>query len=56
MESKAATIGGTLLIVFLNIKTGQLFQTAVLAAVGATVSFTVSLFLKYIIRLFKNKQ
>jgi uncharacterized membrane protein (UPF0136 family) len=49
--TKAGTIGGTLLSVFANLHAEDLMQTIILAFVGATVSFCVSVFLKYV----KNK-
>ena len=33
------TLGGTLLIIIVNIKTAELIKTAVLAAIGAVISF-----------------
>ncbi|HEY1021495.1 MAG TPA: hypothetical protein VGE06_04250 [Flavisolibacter sp.] len=41
-NEKAGTIGGTLLVVLVQITTGELVKTAVMAAVGAVVSFAVS--------------
>lgn len=42
------TAGGTLLAAFANIHSGDITKTIILAAVGATVSFLVSLGLKWI--------
>jgi hypothetical protein len=53
--TKAGTIGGTLLTIVCNIYLADLARTAVLAAVGAGVSFTVSVFLKWLIRQLKKK-
>lgn len=50
--TKAGTIGGTLLILLLHIKSEELLKTALLAAVGAAVSFGVSFLLN---RLVKKK-
>ena len=50
----AGTIGGTALVVILNITTEAL-HTAELAAVGALVSFGVSLSLKFLLRWLKIK-
>ena len=44
--TKAGTAGGTLLSIFANINSEDLIKTAVLAAVGAVVSFAVTLLLK----------
>jgi mannitol-specific phosphotransferase system IIBC component len=48
--TKAGTMGGTLLIILANISTADLLKTAVLAAVGAVVSFGVSLLLKRLLQ------
>lgn len=40
--TKAGTLGGTFLVLLLQISSGELVKTALLAAVGATVSFGVS--------------
>lgn len=50
---KTGTAGGTLTILFANIHTDDLVKTAVLAAVGATVSLVVSFVLK---KLFGKKK
>ena len=44
----AGTIGGTLLSIFANIQSGDITKTAILATVGAVVSFVVSLGLKWL--------
>lgn len=46
----AGTLGGTLLSIFANVQTGDITKTVILAAIGATVSFMVSLALKWITR------
>ena len=53
--TKAGTIGGTLLSVALTIDGSDFMRTAVLAAVGAIVSFSVSVFLKWMIRAIGRK-
>ena len=53
--TKAGTIGGTLLSVALTIDGSDLMRTAVLAAVGAIVSFTISLLLKFLVRKIRGK-
>lgn len=52
---KAGTAGGTLLSVLVNINSGDILHTCVLAAVGAVVSFTVSILLKVLFQRFKRK-
>ena len=44
--TKMGTAGGTLMIILANITTGDILKTVVLAAVGAVVSFGVSLLLR----------
>ncbi|HSC36509.1 MAG TPA: hypothetical protein VLD19_01510 [Chitinophagaceae bacterium] len=53
-HAKAGTAGGTLLSIFANIQSGDILKTAVLAAIGAVVSFGITLLLKSIIRHFKK--
>jgi hypothetical protein len=52
--TKAGTAGGTLLTIFANINSTDIFKTAILAAIGAVVSFTVTIFLKALIKRFKK--
>ena len=44
--TKAGTAGGTLLTIFANITSEDVLKTVILAAIGAAVSFTVTIFLK----------
>jgi len=48
--TKSGTIGGTLLTVIANIRSEDVIKTAALAAIGATISFFVSLGLRYLVR------
>jgi hypothetical protein len=50
LSTRAGTAGGTLLVVLLQLNSGELFKTAVLAAVGAVVSFVVSYALQRLIK------
>ena len=52
--TKAGTIGGTFLSIFFNIDGEDLIKTGVLAAIGAIVSFSVTLFLKFLIKRIKK--
>lgn len=45
---KAGTIGGTLFSVMMSIPQEDIIRAAVLAAIGAVVSFTVSVVCKYV--------
>lgn len=51
---RAGTVGGTLVIILANIPAGDLLKTAILAAVGAAVSFSVSLLLKVLVRRWRK--
>ncbi len=48
------TVGGTVLTVLVNMDSSDIFKTVVLAGVGAVVSFSVTLFLKWLVRKFKK--
>jgi mannitol-specific phosphotransferase system IIBC component len=52
--TKAGTAAGTLLSIFGNINSQDLIKTAVLAAVGALVSFAVTLLLKHLAKRIKK--
>ena len=52
--TKAGTAGGTILTILFYIQSADILKTAILAAVGALVSFAVTLFLKFIINRFKK--
>ena len=52
--TRAGTLGGTLLCIFCNIHFADLTKTAILAAVGAAVSFGVSIALKSLVKRFKR--
>jgi hypothetical protein len=51
---RSGTIGGTLCTIFINIRYQDVADTALLAAIGAIVSFIVSLGLKIVVRQFKK--
>jgi mannitol-specific phosphotransferase system IIBC component len=50
----AGTAGGTLLTIFANIQSEDIVKTALLACIGAIVSFTISLVLKWITKKFRR--
>jgi mannitol-specific phosphotransferase system IIBC component len=52
--TKAGTAAGTLLSIFANINSEDLIKTIVLAAVGAVVSFAVTLLLKLVAKRIKK--
>jgi mannitol-specific phosphotransferase system IIBC component len=53
-STKAGTAGGTLLTILGNINSADLLKTGILAAVGAVVSFSVTLLLKFLIKRIKK--
>ena len=52
--TKAGTFGGTFLSIYFNIDNEDLVKTGILAAIGALVSFSVTLFLKFLIKRIKK--
>jgi ABC-type sulfate transport system permease component len=52
--TRSGTITGTLLTIASNIRSEDLVKTAMLAAVGALVSFLVTLLLKVVVRWIKR--
>jgi drug/metabolite transporter (DMT)-like permease len=50
LPERVGTIGGTLLVVIVQITGGELVKTAVMAAVGAAVSFAVSWVLQRVVK------
>ena len=52
--TKAGTVSGTLLTIFVNLRYEDVLKTALLAALGAFVSFFVSVGLKHLLRTMKN--
>jgi hypothetical protein len=52
--TKRGTVGGTLLTIFGNINSNDILKTAILAAIGAVVSFGVTVLLKILVRRFKK--
>lgn len=53
-ETLASTVLGTVLTVVMNIGSSDIFKTALLAALGAVVSFLMSVLLKWLVRKFKR--
>ena len=52
--TKAGTAAGTLLTIFVNINSADLVKTGILAAVGAIVSFCVTILLKALVKRLKK--
>lgn len=53
-HTKYGTLGGIITILLYNINKGDVVRTIVLAAIGAFVSFFVSLVLRYCIRKWRK--
>ena len=53
-ETILGTVSGTVLTVLVNIGSSDIIKTVVLAALGAVVSFGVSLLLKWLVNKFKS--
>ena len=53
-NTKAGTAGGTILTIIFNITSEDLIKTAVLAAIGAVISFSVTLLLKFLLKKVKK--
>lgn len=52
--SKAGTFTGTMLTIFANISSPDVLKTALLAAIGAAVSFVVTHVLKVMLRRLRH--
>ncbi len=55
-NTRTGTIGGTMTAIFLNILQNDIVRTIGFAALGATVSFFVSLGWKWLIRRHKKRK
>jgi len=53
--TRRGTLSGTILVLLLGIRGDDLLKTAVLAALGAVVSFAVSLALRWLRRQLRGK-
>jgi mannitol-specific phosphotransferase system IIBC component len=55
-QTKTTTMGGTLLVFFMNITSGDLIKTVVLTAIGAIVSFVMSQLIKMVMKWWKARK
>ena len=55
-NTRAGTIGGTVLVVLLNLFANDIIRTIGFAALGATVSFFVSLGWKWLVGKWQNRK
>lgn len=56
IDTRTGTIGGTLCVLLFNIQPAQLLTTAILAAIGAFVSFVVSVLCKLLLKWITRKR
>ncbi len=54
--TRVGTAGGTLTVVLLNINSGDVIKTMVLAAIGAAVSFVTAQLLKKMMQWWKTRK
>lgn len=54
--TKAGTAGGTLLSVIANLDASDILRTVILASVGAIVSFSISMLLKWLVKAKRRKR
>jgi uncharacterized membrane protein len=52
--TRTGTIGGTVLVILTSITITDIVQTSILAAIGAAVSFVVTVLLKRLFRRWKK--
>jgi hypothetical protein len=52
--TRMGTLGGCLTIFLVNVSSGDILRTMLLAGIGAVVSFVVSLGLKWVIRWWRK--
>jgi len=55
LSLKAGTTGGAILSTIVNINPGDLLKTAIMAAIGASVSFSVSLAMGRLVKWYKSR-
>jgi hypothetical protein len=53
-STRAGTLGGTAFVLWLQLPAAEIMKTIILAAIGATVSFAVSLLLRHFVRYRKK--
>ena len=55
MKTRAGTVGGLTLVLLIKLDATMLMETVIVACIGAVVSFSVSVLLKWMIRNMKNR-
>ena len=53
-HTKAGILGGTILSAFLNLSWNAIVYTIIMAAIGAVVSFVISLLLRWLVKRYFN--
>ena len=56
VHTKATTIGGTLFVFLANINSADIVKTILLTAIGAVVSFVISVLLKTLMKWWKTRK
>ena len=54
IHTTRGTIGGTVFALLLQVHSSDMLKTVILTATGAGVSFLVSVFLKFIVKMLKH--
>lgn len=54
-NTRSGTFGGMLTVLLFRLDRGELLSTVLLAAIGAVVSFSVSVFLKWAVKRVNRK-
>ena len=55
-HTKATTIGGTLIVLLANINSSDIIRTIVLTAIGAIISFGMSVLIKMVMKWWKTRK
>ena len=55
MNTRAGTVGGLTLVLLIKLDASMLMETVVVACIGAVVSFSISVLLKWMIRKVKSR-
>lgn len=55
-SQRAGTVGGLALVLFVQLESAEILKTVILAAVGATTSYLVTLTVKFLLRRCRQKR
>ena len=56
VNTRTTTLGGTILVLLVHISSSDIIRTAVLAAIGGTVSYIMSLVMKKVVSWWKTRK